>query len=73
MKAELLAYLNPEEEIKQNHDIVVKEESSSTGDLPWEKKEESKKTSTKKSEKKFVLSTEKTDIDKKIDDLFEGI
>ena len=64
MKTELLAYLNPEEDIKENHDVVVnpdtQADSTSIGDLPWEKKpEDTKKAPAKKTEKKFVLSTEK--------------
>jgi hypothetical protein len=62
MKAALLAHLNPEEEIKQNADAVV-EKTAETGDLPWEKTEEAPKQA-------FSLNTSKTEIDSKIDDLF---
>jgi hypothetical protein len=62
MKAALLAHLNPEEEIKQNADAVV-EKTAETGDLPWESKEEAPKAA-------FTLNTSKTEIDSKIDDLF---
>jgi len=62
MKAALLAHLNPEEEIKQNADTVV-EKTPETGDLPWESKEEAPKAA-------FTLNTSKTEIDSKIDDLF---
>ena len=61
MKAALLAHLNPEEEIKENADAVV-EKTPETGDLPWEKEEAPKQA--------FSLNTSKTEIDSKIDDLF---
>jgi hypothetical protein len=54
--------LNPEEEIKQNADVVV-EKTAQVGDLPWESKEEAAKPA-------FTLNTSKTEIDSKIDDLF---
>jgi hypothetical protein len=61
MKAALLAHLNPEEEIKENADAVV-EKTQEVGDLPWEKEEAPKQA--------FSLNTSKTEIDSKIDDLF---
>ena len=62
MKSALGAHLNPEEEIKQNADVVV-EKTAQVGDLPWEKTEEAPKQA-------FTLNTSKTEIDSKIDDLF---
>ena len=62
MKSALGAHLNPEEEIKQNADVVV-EKTLEVGDLPWETKEEAVKPA-------FTLNTSKTEIDSKIDDLF---
>jgi hypothetical protein len=62
MKSSLLTYLNPEEEVKAQADTVeTKEVSSGPGDLPWEKEE---------APKSFSLSTKKSDLDSKIDDLF---
>lgn len=63
MKSALLTYLNPEEEIKEQADAVETKQAPA-GDLPWEKEEESS------SAKSFTLSTKKTDLDSKIDDLF---
>jgi hypothetical protein len=62
MKSALGSHLNPEEEIKQNADVVV-EKTPETGDLPWETKQEAPKQA-------FSLNTSKTEIDSKIDDLF---
>jgi hypothetical protein len=56
-----LTYLNPEEEIKQQADSV--ESKAPEGDLPWEKPVE-------ETSKAFTLSTKKSDLDSKIDDLF---
>jgi hypothetical protein len=61
MKSALMSHLNPEEEIKQNADAVVVK-SDPIGDLPWEKEAPAAKP--------FTLSTTKTDLDSKIDDLF---
>lgn len=63
MKSALLTYLNPEEEIKEQADAVETKQPP-TGDLPWEKEEDSS------SAKSFTLSTKKSDLDSKIDDLF---
>jgi hypothetical protein len=63
MKSALLTYLNPEEEIKEQADAVETKQAPA-GDLPWEKEEDSS------SAKSFTLSTKKTDLDSKIDDLF---
>lgn len=60
MKSALGAHLNPEEEIKEHADAVV-EKTQETGDLPWEK--EAPKPA-------FTLNTSKSEIDSKIDDLF---
>ena len=63
MKSALMSHLNPEEEIKQNADSVVVK-SDPVGDLPWEKREAP-------AAKPFSLSTTKTDVDSKIDELFD--
>jgi hypothetical protein len=62
MKNALFAHLNPEEEIKHNSNTVVP--NADKNDLPWE-------TETKAPEKPFSIATAKTDIDKKIDSLFD--
>lgn len=63
MKSALLAYLNPEEEIKEQADSV-ESKAPETGDLPWEKEEKPAPAS-------FNLSTpKKKDLESKIDDLF---
>jgi len=66
MKSALMSHLNPEEDLKENVDSVeVKTET--VGDLPWEKEETpTQETPTPK----FSLSTKKTDVDAKIDELF---
>jgi hypothetical protein len=62
MKNALFAYLNPEEEIKEQADSV--ESKAPETDLPWEKEEKKAPTS-------FALSTpKKSDLESKIDDLF---
>ncbi len=61
MKTALLTYLNPEEEIKEQADSV--QSKAPEGDLPWEKPAE-------EAPKSFTLSTKKSDLDSKIDDLF---
>jgi hypothetical protein len=58
MKEALLKHLNPEEDIKEQADVV-----QTKSDLPWEKPSESKGD--------YTLSTNKTSIDSAIDDLFD--
>lgn len=60
MKAHLMAHLNPEDDTTEP-EVTSKEES--TGDLPWETEAPAKS--------EFTLSTPKSDIDKKLDDLFD--
>ena len=62
MKSSLLTYLNPEEEIKENADSV--ESKAPESDLPWDKTQE------KPAHTSFSLSTKKSDLESKIDDLF---
>lgn len=62
MKTALLTYLNPEEEIKEQADSV--QTKTPEGDLPWEK------PAAEEASKSFTLSTKKSDLDSKIDDLF---
>jgi len=71
MKNALMSHLNPEEEIKENADSVVVKNQDSTakeedaGDLPWEKQ------TPEGAKQHFSLSTTKSDIDSKIDSLFD--
>jgi hypothetical protein len=63
MKSTLMAHLNPEEDAPAAPATPeIKEEG--IGDLPWEKE-------PPKSKNQFSLSTSKTDIDSKIDELFK--
>ena len=72
MKSTLMSHLNPEEEIKENADAVVvkapeaSSKSQEVSDLPWEKTPEPVVP-----KQHFSLSTTKTDIDSKIDELFD--
>ena len=59
MKAALQSHLNPEEEAEKTP--AVTSEKSPADDLPWKDEAPAKA---------FTLSTQKTDIDQKIDDLF---
>lgn len=63
MKSALGAHLNPEEEIKEQADAVV-EKTQEVGDLPWEKAATPAPTA-------FTLNTSKSEIDSKIDELFD--
>lgn len=62
MKAALQSHLNPEEEVASTP-APEAEKQTAADDLPWSKSEEAPT-------KAFSLSTQKTDIDQKIDDLF---
>lgn len=62
MKAALQSHLNPEEEAEKVPATAV-EKTPAVNDLPWKAEEEVPA-------KSFTLSTQKTDIDQKIDDLF---
>jgi hypothetical protein len=62
MKAALQSHLNPEEEVEKAP-APEAEKQTAADDLPWSKSEEAPT-------KAFSLSTQKTDIDQKIDDLF---
>jgi hypothetical protein len=62
MKAALQSHLNPEEEVASTP-APETEKQTAADDLPWSKSEEAPT-------KAFSLSTQKTDIDQKIDDLF---
>jgi hypothetical protein len=62
MKAALQSHLNPEEEVEKAP-APETEKPTAADDLPWSKSEEAPT-------KAFSLSTQKTDIDQKIDDLF---
>jgi hypothetical protein len=57
MKSALMNHLNPNEEIKEHADSVESKEPES--DLPWDKPQD-----------RYALSTQKSSIDSKIDDLF---
>ena len=73
MKAALQAHLNPEEETDKPEVVIAPDNAPEIpgGDLPWETQEEKpKKKETKAETKSFSLSTKKSDIDAKIDDLF---
>jgi hypothetical protein len=62
MKTALMNHLNPEEEIKQTADAVV--DKTEMGAAPWDTKPATEKPAA------FTLNTSKSEVDKKIDDLF---
>lgn len=60
MKSALLSHLNPDDDASATSPAPVQSAPAEVGDLPWEKPAD-----------KFSLSTTKTDINSKIDDLFD--
>jgi hypothetical protein len=61
MKSHLMSHLNPEETVEETEQSTKQEPAS---DLPWDN------PAPKKSEL-FTLSTPKSEVDKKLDDLFD--